>query len=416
MIPQPGIRFNSAWRNSMNEGYDLITIGGGIAAASLARAMAEKGSHVLVLERETEFKDRIRGEALLPWGVDEARKLGIYDLLRTCGHEQQWLDVYLGPDQLMHRDLLTTTPQQAPVCSFYHPTMQETLIKAAANAGAEVRRGAVVTNIVPGPQPVVNYQYDGTGHEVRGRFVAAADGRVSVARKWGGFTVEHDPPSLMLAGVLLDNAAVPEDISYIMTNPMSYRGAFAFPQGGGRARAYFAYPVDAGFRLQGESDFPRFIEECLKSGAPPQYYQGAKAAGPLASFEAADTWVPHPYKLGLALLGDAAASSDPSWGNGLSLSLRSARILRDCLQANQNWDAAGHEYAVEFDHVYDVIHNVTTWSRQIFMENGPQADLRREKVMPLIAQDPMRVPDHGISGPDLPFDKDLSRARFFGEA
>ena len=34
------------------------------------------------------------------------------------------------------------------------------------------------------------------------------------------------------------------------------------------------------------------------------------------------------------------------------------------------WDAAGNEYAEEFARVYNVIHNVTTWSRQIFMENG----------------------------------------------
>ena len=38
--------------------------------------MAEKGLRVLVLERDREFRDRVRGEALLPWGVAEARQLG----------------------------------------------------------------------------------------------------------------------------------------------------------------------------------------------------------------------------------------------------------------------------------------------------------------------------------------------------
>ena len=63
--------------------YDIVTIGGGIAAASLAKVMAEKGFRVLVLEREKEFRDRVRGEALLPWGVGEARELCIYDLLKN---------------------------------------------------------------------------------------------------------------------------------------------------------------------------------------------------------------------------------------------------------------------------------------------------------------------------------------------
>ena len=57
--------------------YDIITIGGGIAASSLAKAMAERGAKVLVLERETKFKDRVRGEAIVSWGMAEANELGI---------------------------------------------------------------------------------------------------------------------------------------------------------------------------------------------------------------------------------------------------------------------------------------------------------------------------------------------------
>jgi menaquinone-9 beta-reductase len=50
----------------MTKTYDLITIGGGLAGSTLAGAMAERGFRVLVLERDTHFKDRIRGEGLLP--------------------------------------------------------------------------------------------------------------------------------------------------------------------------------------------------------------------------------------------------------------------------------------------------------------------------------------------------------------
>jgi len=32
---------------------------------------------VLVLERETQFKDRVRGEQMHPWGVAELKALGI---------------------------------------------------------------------------------------------------------------------------------------------------------------------------------------------------------------------------------------------------------------------------------------------------------------------------------------------------
>ena len=94
--------------------------------------------------------------------------------------------------------------------NFYHPKMQEVLIQAAAVAGAEVRRGAVITDVRQGSQPTVSYQGDGLSHEVQGRLVVGADGRISATRKWTGFSIERDPPSLMLAGMLFDNMPVPD--------------------------------------------------------------------------------------------------------------------------------------------------------------------------------------------------------------
>ncbi|MBI2963243.1 MAG: FAD-dependent monooxygenase [Deltaproteobacteria bacterium] len=52
--------------------YDIVTVGGGLGGSSLARAMAEQGARVLVVERETQFKDRVRGEVLAAWGTVDA--------------------------------------------------------------------------------------------------------------------------------------------------------------------------------------------------------------------------------------------------------------------------------------------------------------------------------------------------------
>jgi len=91
--------------------YDVITVGGGLGGAALAKMLAENGLRVLVTEREVEFKDRIRGETMAPWGVAEAQNLGLYGRLReTCAHEQPFIHIIGTP----RRDFRTTTANASP--------------------------------------------------------------------------------------------------------------------------------------------------------------------------------------------------------------------------------------------------------------------------------------------------------------
>jgi 2-polyprenyl-6-methoxyphenol hydroxylase-like FAD-dependent oxidoreductase len=95
----------------------------------------------------------------------------------------------------------------------------------------------------------------------------------------------------------------------------------------------------------------------------------------------------------VALIGDAAATSDPTWGEGMSLTLRDVRTLRDHLCDGSDWDSAAHAYAEEHDHHYGVIHEVDNWFADFFMEIGPEAQARRMRALPLIAADESRIPD-----------------------
>ncbi|MDQ3411333.1 MAG: FAD-dependent oxidoreductase [Chloroflexota bacterium] len=47
---------------------DIVVIGAGVAGLSAAHALAELGLGVIVVESSPGFRDRIRGEALHPWG------------------------------------------------------------------------------------------------------------------------------------------------------------------------------------------------------------------------------------------------------------------------------------------------------------------------------------------------------------
>jgi 2-polyprenyl-6-methoxyphenol hydroxylase-like FAD-dependent oxidoreductase len=123
-------------------------------------------------------------------------------------------------------------------------------------------------------------------------------------------------------------------------------------------------------------------------------------------------WVDHPYRDGFALLGDAAGATDPTWGQGLSMTLHDVRVLADSLLGSDDWDAAGYAYASARDAYFDASVKSGSWQFDLFFAQGPEADARR--ALPLLAREPDRYPDHAISGPDLPCD-DRVRRRFFGE-
>jgi len=67
-----------------------------------------------------------------------------------------------------------------------------------------------------------------------------------------------------------------------------------------------------------------------------------------------ETWVDHPYRDGLVLIGDAAGASDPTWGQGLSLTSRDVRVLAEKLLSANYWDAAAHSYAEEYNRYFNV--------------------------------------------------------------
>lgn len=396
--------------------YDLIVVGGGVTGSSLASRMASAGARVLIVERETGFRDRVRGEALQPWGVAELRKLGIAHILQGTRAELLWFDQVLNGELAFHRDLKATTLQGQPMWGFYHPKAQEILLAHAEGCGAEVLRAATLERVVAGTKPKVIVAAAGQKLEHEARLVALCAGRNPAVRSELGFTIRRGSIPLLLSGVRLNRlpSQVDPAIAYVANDTNTGCVAGLFPQPDGYARAYFGYHPQTCARIQGDGDFARFRDLFIATAGKAIPVGDAQPVGPIASFECADVWVDHPYRNGVALVGDAAASNDPSWGQGLALGFRAARLLSDELLADSDWDAAAHRYAASYDRDYGAVRQVTGWFYEIFQELGPQAEARRARALPLIAQDPTRVPDVLFSGPDFPLDAS-SRARFFGD-
>ncbi len=286
------------------------------------------------------------------------------------------------------------------------------MIAAAEKAGAEIRRGAKVVGVEPGAPPKVNVS---AGETLEARLVVGADGRTSKVREWLGLERKRDPERLMVVGTLLSDTNVPEESVHILRKSDQGEGVLLFPLGEGRLRAYFIYRKTGERRgLSGAAQVPRFIDLLLGLDVPREWIEDAKSAGPLAEFDGCDTWVEHPHKDGVVLVGDASGANDPSWGNGLSHTLHDVRILRDQLLANEDWSRAGDEYAKASSADLRALRNITGWLTDILYEVGPEAEARREKAFPLIRSDKSRSPDFIALGPKAPHDE-TARRRLFGE-
>src|SRR5690606_15951929 len=193
---------------NMDREYDAVIIGGGVAGSALAFALAGTGASVAVVERSVTFKDRVRGEWLAPWGVAEAGRLGLLPTFRAAGaHDVPWNMSRSGKPRLV------ATPEGDVPLTFFHPTLQDALLEAAAEAGAEVIRPARVVEARGGESPEVTLQQGGSTTRLRARLIVGADGRSSSVRQALGRPEFEHRSERLLAGTRVSGLGGAEDTS-----------------------------------------------------------------------------------------------------------------------------------------------------------------------------------------------------------
>jgi menaquinone-9 beta-reductase len=398
--------------------YDLIIIGGGLAGCAFATVMSERGASVLVVERERQFRDRVRGESMHPWGITEARALGIYEhLLKTCAHEIRWWESHPAPpgeERPRRRDLPATNPHHAGELALYHPAMQEAMVHSAEAAGAEVLRETALVMVTPsgnGVRPRVVIQQGAMNRTLTARLVVGADGRRSLVRQQLGFPIERDPANLRITGALLTGMPIDHEVVRTFRPATFGSRVLLFPLRDERVRLYFITGRrTAHAMLSGARDLWRLVEYCVEAGVPREWLADVQLVGPLATFEGADCWVEHPYREEVVLIGDAAGATDPAWGCGLSLTLRDVRVLRDELAGQDDWDRAAHRYADAHHRSFAALHTAESWMAVINYDLGPEADRVRQRALLELAAG--RGPDFAGLGPESPVDADTQVALF----
>ncbi len=333
----------------MADASDVVVVGGGIAGASLGSALARAGVGVTVLEASTEFADRVRGESIQAWGVKEARDLGVEQVLLDAGAHitPVWKQYAEGAGDVRDIPVAMMIPDIPGTLNLRHPDACQALLDAAADAGATVVRGVRDVVVTGGSSPTMTYATNGHAIELRSGLVVGADGRASTVRKQAGITLERQEPISYISGLLVEGLdGVPDDHDVLAGEGDVL--FLVFHQGDGRARVYLCTGLSAQHRFSGRTGTEQFLAACNVSCYPwNEQVMAATPAGPCATYPGTDTWTDEPFADGVVLIGDAAGHNDPIIGQGLSIGLRDARIVRDLILDGARDSAAFAPYGEE---------------------------------------------------------------------
>lgn len=395
---------------SGEKNYDVVVVGGGLAGSSLAGVLARAGLGVAVVEREAQFRDRVRGEFTWPWGVGEAKRTRLEEpLLRAGGIELPELHVYEN-QSLSNVESL----DGFAMMSFSHPRLQEELLSWAEEQGATIYRPAKAVGIDWSPGPEVTIESHDGSTTLRARLVVGADGRHSVVRRWIEAETLTDPEHHRFGGTVVRGLKGTWQVLSDASTPGL--GFFWFNQGEETARMYLRMPAGTLHESRADRGFAEFARVAARV-MPEGVLDGAEGAGPVAFFPNSNIWASQVAGREIVLIGDAAGSADPSWGRGTSLLFRDVRELSELLLDDDDWAAAIAEFGRRRTRYYSVIRAYDRWTTLHGAEVGDEADRRRERRNRAKELDPTLGGYKLIElqGPDGLVADEAARRHFFGE-
>ena len=374
--------------SSNSDNPEVVIVGGGIGGSALACVLAREGIATTILEKTAVHADIVRGEWIAPWGVAETERLGLYELLLNAGGHRLKRHISFGDDidaELAQTQTLDLTAFEGaglkpPLC-MRHPDMCDLLNAEAIARGATLLREVTGVEVKPGTRPEVRFRR--AGHEIRysPRLVVGADGRNSIVRIQAGIQHHRDPTHHLMAGMLVDNTdGWPQDLQIFGTEENI--NFLAFPQSATRVRLYICYATEQKKRFAGADNQARFLDAFkLKTVPGSEFLANGTPAGPCISYGNEDTWTETPFAPGVVLIGDAAGHNDPIIGQGLSITYRDVRIVRDLMLENRDWTPERFRpYAEERAERMRRL-RITASSLSILnAEFGPHALERRRKV------------------------------------
>jgi 2-polyprenyl-6-methoxyphenol hydroxylase-like FAD-dependent oxidoreductase len=303
--------------------YDVIVVGARCAGSPAAMLLARRGYRVLVVDRARFPSDTVSTHLLHPPGVAALARWGLLERLVASGCPP--IDTYafdFGPFTIAG----TPGIPEAPVA--YAPrrtVLDQLLVEAAAGAGAEVRQGFSVREVLVTEGRVTGIRGqgdDGRSVTEQARVVIGADGRHSLVARTVQPEHYHEKPPLLYAAY-----------SYWSGLPMDGRfQTWIRPD-----RAFAAWPTHDDLTLviggwpQAEhganrSDVEGHFLEMLELA--PDFAARVAAATREAGFVGAGVpnYFRRPYGPGWALVGDAGYNKDFITAQGMHDAFRDAEL------------------------------------------------------------------------------------------
>jgi flavin-dependent dehydrogenase len=309
--------------------YDAIIVGARCAGSATALLLARKGYKVLLVDRATFPSDTISGHCILHRGTVRLQRWGLLDkvLASNCP-----------PITKVSSDfgdfvLSTEIPfvENAPVALDPRRTVLDTiLVEAAVEAGAELRQGFSVTDLLMDGDQVTgirgNTQY-GTPVTERAQIVIGADGKHSKIAQLVRAPMYMQVPSLT-CWYMSYWSDFPCDS--LEVHWRHHRVIFTVPTNDGLVLHAVAWTHDEfhEFRRNIEQNYvdtlnmmPDIAERLPDARRAERFYGMADLPG----------FFRKPYGAGWALVGDSGHHKDPTPALGISDAFCDAELLADAL-------------------------------------------------------------------------------------
>jgi 2-polyprenyl-6-methoxyphenol hydroxylase-like FAD-dependent oxidoreductase len=309
--------------------YDVIVVGTRAAGAATAMLLARQGLRVLAVDRSRFPSDTLSTHQVQLPGVARLHRWGLLDQIRAAGTP---------PTRRVRFDLGAGVIEgefaaHDGVDALYSPrrtVLDALLVDAARAAGAELREGFAVTDLVRDGGRITGIRgrtRDGATHTEAAALVIGADGKGSlVATAVGAGPYRTRPGTTMMSYTYWRGVPVTHGEFYLRPRA----AAVAFPTNDDLTMVAVVAPVQEfpAFRLDIEAAYLAILSGCGDLG---ERVRDGERAERIRTTPHLPNAFRVPHGPGWALVGDAGLVMDPVTAQGISNAFRDAELLADAV-------------------------------------------------------------------------------------